>query len=208
MKLYSYYRSSCSWRVRIVLELKQQPYDYIPINLLKDEQHSADYLSLNPNGMVPLLILDSGQQISQSVAIMEYLEETISVNPLYPKDDPYIKAIVRQAVLMIAADCQPLQNLHVIRAFGESGPEWARQVIERALTAFQKDIVERHGGLFSVGNEISMADVVLVPQLYNARRFKVDLGQFARLVEIEERLLRVEAFQRAAPERQPDYPTM
>jgi maleylacetoacetate isomerase len=213
MKLYSYYRSSCSWRVRIVLHLKGVTnYEYVPVNLLKGEQNADEYLRVNPSGLVPTLVLDDGTCLSQSVAIMEYLEEAIVDGPKLLPADPLLRAVVRQAVMIIAADTQPLQNLRIVRAMGEGGPEWARSVIHAGLKSFQELVLMGRrtggGGKYSVGDSVTLADVVLVPQLYNARRFGVDLEEFGELVAIEQRLAEVEAFRRAAPEMQPDYPVI
>lgn len=188
------------------MEHKNIPYEYVPVNLLKNEQASAEYLKVNPSAAVPSLQVD-GHIITQSVAILEYLEETWPQRPLLPQD-PIKRAIVRQAVQVIAADTQPLQNLRVLRALGPEGEgrAWALSVIERGLSVFDALIASEHGGKYCVGDEITLADIVLVPQLYNARRFAVDLAKFPRLLAIEDRLSRLPEFARAAPEQQPDCP--
>src|ERR1700722_4736389 len=151
MKLYSYYRSSCSWRVRIVLELKQLKYEYVAVDLLDNEQSSPDYLKLNPSASVPCLALDDGTILCQSAAIMEYLEDVAKQGKLLP-DDPLARAMVRQAVNIISCDTQPLQNLRVIRAMGEGGREWAGLMISRGLSAFNESIIKRYSGKYSVGD--------------------------------------------------------
>ena len=143
MKLYSYYRSSCSWRVRIALNLKEIPYEIIPVNLLKGEQNSSDYLKVNPSGLVPTLVLQNGSQLGQSIAILEYLEEAYPNSPLLPKD-PVERAKVRQAVMIVAADTQPLQNLRILqKLFPEQSQEeqkksYAIERIDSGLKAFSK----------------------------------------------------------------------
>lgn len=189
-----------------MLEWKGVKYEYVSVNLLKSEHSSPEYVEMNPSGLVPALVLDDGTVMSQSVAIMEYLEEIIPDHPLLPID-PKRRALVRQAVNIIAGDTQPLQNLRVMRAFGDQGEGWAYDVIGRGLRAFLLAIVNKHAGLYCIGDTVTFADVVLVPQLYNARRFKVDMSEFVKLVEIEERLMQIPAFQMAAPDKQPDCPS-
>lgn len=180
--------------------------EYAPVNLLEGQQRSAEYLKVNPGGLVPALQLDNGKIIFQSVAILEFLEEAFPEEPsLLPKDH-FVRAIVRQAVLIIAADTQPLQNLRLVKYIGDRGQEWAKTAIENGLLVFQKSIVEKHGGMYCIGDNITLADVVLVPQLYNARRFSADLSAMGRLLEIEERLLSHPAFQASCPEKQMDCP--
>ena len=204
VKLYSYWRSSCSWRVRIAFELKGVEYEYVPVNLLKGEQKSSDYVDLNPSGMVPCLIIGD-LKISQSIAILEYLEETLpDGHKLYPSDTNE-RAICRQMVMIIACDTQPLQNLHVVKAFGEKGSDWAKQVIINGLTAFDR-LVRMYGGAYCFGDTISVADICLVPQLYNARRFGIEdiETRWPKLFEVEKRLSTHPAFICAHPDQQPD----
>jgi maleylacetoacetate isomerase len=182
--LYSYYRSSCSWRVRLALELKEIPYNLIQINLLNDEQSSEEYLRVNPSGVVPALVVDgSGLVITQSVAILEFLEEAHPdrVGLLPSLADPMKRAKVRQLVQVIASDCQPLQNLHVLRRIvqvshlkdvEEAKAIWGRVYIERALKAFEVLFV---CDCNFQEEPISLADLCLIPQLYNARRFGIDV---------------------------------
>lgn len=228
--LYSYYRSSCSWRVRLALELKSLPYTLIQVNLLEDAQNSLDYLRINPSGVVPALITPSNEIIVQSIAILEYLEEEdeemIDEAQLELKEVPSSsltklkllpetslkRAQVRQLVQIIASDCQPLQNLHVLRRFKALNPSvvddeaarslWGRHFIQKALRSYTK-LVDSLGGKFSVGDKVSMADLCLIPQLYNARRFAIDLEiEFPRLVAIESNFRQIypEAFKRAHPD--------
>ena len=209
MKLYSYYRSSCSWRVRIALNLKEIPYEIIPVNLLKGEQNSSDYLEVNPSGLVPTLVLQNGSQLGQSIAILEYLEEAYPNSPLLPKD-PLERAKVRQAVMIVAADTQPLQNLRILqKLFPEQSQEeqkksYAIERIDSGLKAFSK---VTQPGKYCFGDAVTLADCVLIPQLYNARRFGIDVEQsFPILNDIEKNLQQLEAFIQATPEHQSDYP--
>lgn len=209
--LYSYYRSSCSWRVRLVLELKGLPYTLIQVNLLENEQNRADYLRINPGGVVPALLLEDGKVITQSVAIMEYLEESDSASIRLLPGGVLERAQVRQLVQLIASDCQPLQNLHVLRKLrsianlgsdNEARQVWGRPFIQKALEAYNK-LISSSLGRFSVGDSVSMADCCLIPQLYNARRFGIDPEvEFPLLCEIESNFksLHPEAFERAHPD--------
>ena len=211
--LYSYYRSSCSWRVRLALELKSVPYTLVQINLLENDQNSRGYLEINPAGVVPALVLASGTILTQSVAIMEYLEESNSGTgslPLLP-DDPLKRARVRQLVQLISSDCQPLQNLHVLRKIRtvanlqsdeEARSLWGRPFIKKALEAYNK-LISGLKGKFSLGDSVSMADCCLIPQLYNARRLGINVeDEFPLLLEIESnfQLEHSEAFLKAHPD--------
>lgn len=214
--LYSYYRSSCSWRVRLALELKQFHYTLHQINLLEDEQVEERYREkVNPLGVVPALAFDSGEIVlTQSVAIMEYLEEITEGSPLsLLPSDPLDRAFVRQLVQIIAADCQPLQNLNVLRKIKtlaslssdeDARQIWGRPYILRAFHAYTKLIRSRQDrGKFSVGDKVTMADLCLIPQLYNARRFGINVEEeFPLLHEIEQNfiLIHPEAFKRAHPD--------
>ena len=208
--LYSYYRSSCSWRVRLALELKHLPYKLIQINLLDNDQNSGNYLEINPAGVVSALVLENGTILTQSVAIMEYLEEINSILPLLPAD-PIQRAQVRQLVQLIAADCQPLQNLHVLRKIrslanlqndDEARTIWGRPFIYKALQAYTK-LISKSMRLFSVGDSVSMADCCLIPQLYNARRFGINVEtEFPLLAQIEANFksYHADAFSKAHPD--------
>ncbi|KAJ2786185.1 Glutathione S-transferase zeta-1 [Coemansia javaensis] len=202
--LYTYYRSSCSARVRIALNHKGIDYEARPINLVSGEQLSAEYTAQNPSGLVPLLVID-GREISQSVAILEYLEETRPAKPLLPAD-PAQRAQVRTLVGVICCDIQPLQNLRVLKTVPEDQrPAYARAVIESGLAVFEK-MLERTAGRFCVGDEVTLADCCLIPQLYNARRFGVDIARFPRIQQIEARANALPAFRAAHWTRQPDCP--
>ncbi|XP_073923564.1 maleylacetoacetate isomerase isoform X1 [Castor canadensis] len=204
--LYSYFRSSCSWRVRIALALKGVDYEIIPINLTKDggQQFSEEFQTLNPMKQVPALKID-GIIIGQSLAIIEYLEETRPTPRLLPQD-PKKRASVRMISDLIAAGIQPLQNLSVLKQVGEQNQlAWAQKAITSGFNALEQ-ILQSTAGKYCVGDEVSMADLCLVPQVANAERFKVDLTPYATISHINKTLLALEAFQVSHPCRQPDTP--
>lgn len=211
MRLYNYWRSSASWRVRIGLAHKGLAYEYVPVHLVKDggQQNAPGYREKNPMRTVPLLEWEEGGQtlrLSQSLAILEYLEEAHPAPPLYPQD-ALGRARARMLAEMINSGIQPLQNLAVLqRVKGElHGDEkaWAAHWIERGLAAFQASVAPL-AGTFCLGDQLSVADVCLVPQLYGARRFGVDLAPFGLLTRIEAACNALPAFQAAHPDRQPD----
>ncbi|XP_005390246.1 PREDICTED: maleylacetoacetate isomerase isoform X1 [Chinchilla lanigera] len=204
--LYSYFRSSCSWRVRIALALKGINYETVPINLIKDggQQFSEEFQTLNPMKQVPALKID-GITIGQSLAIIEYLEETRPTPRLLPQD-PKKRASVRMISDLIAGGIQPLQNLSVLKQVGtENQLSWAQNVICSGFDALEQ-ILHGTAGKFCVGDEVSMADLCLVPQVANADRFKVDLNPYPTIRRINKTLLALEAFQVSHPCRQPDTP--
>ncbi len=212
MRLRSYWRSSCSWRVRIALNLKAIDYEIDPVHLVKDggEQFSELHTKLNPENLVPVLN-DNEQAISQSVAICEYLEECHPTPPLLPKSTAD-RAVVRQMVEIINSSIQPIQNLRVGARlkkkydFDERQVRaWNRHWIENGFDALER-LVERHGGAACFGDEVTLADAFLVPQLYNAERFDVDMDRYRLLSAIDARLGFHPAFIEARPERQPDCP--
>lgn len=213
LKLYNYFRSSTSYRVRIALAFKNLKYEYIPIHLLNNggEQNSAAYRSLNPMGGVPTLEHD-GKLISQSFAIIEYIDEVFKTSPSLLPADPFLKAKVRQACEIINADTHPLHNLKVLafleNTYGaneENKQHWMNRWIVDGLTAFTKTI-QPYAGQYCFGDKITAADLFLVPQMVTAVRFKVDISQFLLLKEIYDRCLQIEAFNSAHPFRQPDTP--
>jgi len=203
--LYSFYRSSCSWRVRIALNLKKIEYEYAPINLLKGEQKSESYLSINPLGGLPTLKIND-HYISQSISIMEYLDEVYPEVPLLPKNDPIKRADVRKLCLIIAADTQPIQKVRVLKYVGdERKMDFGHWAIEAGLRAFEK-CLENTSGKYCYGDEITMADICLIPQMLKARRFKVDVSKFVNICRIEEELNKLDAFIQAHPTNQMDCP--
>ncbi|KAB0389918.1 hypothetical protein E2I00_018442, partial [Balaenoptera physalus] len=219
--LYSYFRSSCSWRVRIVwseavtdccllsllaLALKNMDYEMITINLTKDggQQFSEEFQALNPMKQVPVLKID-GITIGQSLAIIEYLEETRPTPRLLPQD-PKKRAHVRMISHLLASGIQPLQNLSVLKQVGQENQlTWAQQAISSGFNALEQ-ILQSTAGEYCVGDEVSMADLCLAPQVANADRFKVDLTPYPTISRINKSLLALEAFQVSHPCRQPDTP--
>ncbi len=211
MKLYSYWRSTTSYRVRIGLELKGLRYMIAPINLLVGEQRSPEYLQVAKFPGVPTLETDDGQLLlGQSLAILDYLDHIAPQPSLYPSTAA-LRAQVQSASLTIACDIHPLSNLRVLTYLNEIGQgshsqaQWVRHWFAEGLQAFQNQIASR--GLYSFGTEITLADLCLVPQLYSARRWQVDLERFDRLIEIERACLALPAFQAAHPNTQPDAKT-
>jgi len=208
--LYSYWRSSCSWRVRIALAVKNIDYEYKAINLVKNggEQWGSEYERLNPSHTVPTLVVD-GHTIGQSVAIMEYLEETRPQVPLLPKD-PAQRAKVRQVVETVNADTQPLQNLRVLQwVQKEAGEEkrnaWLQHFLTLNIQALE-ELLKRYSGKFSVGDEITLADCVVPPQYYSAIRYKIPLDKCPNLVRVAKTLDELPAFKKAHAYNQPDAP--
>jgi maleylpyruvate isomerase len=207
--LHSYWRSSASYRVRIGLGLKQLPYDYVTVNILKGAQFADAYRARNPMAQVPTLEIteDDGTQIAlaQSLPILEYLEERWAEPAILPRD-PLLRARVRGLAEMINTGIQPLHNtttLKRIKALGGDEAAWAQPFVADGLAAVAHAVADT-AGAFCVGDAPTIADCYLVPQLVAARRFKVDLAPLARLLEIEARCLALPAFADAAPDRQPD----
>jgi maleylacetoacetate isomerase len=211
MKLFSYYRSSAAFRVRIALNIKGLEFDSIPVNLLQQEQKSADYLALNPQGLVPAMELAEGTIVAQSVALLEWLEETCPQPALFPSD-PLEKARVRSMVNSIACDVHPLCNLAVTTylkdqhsASEEHIMHWYSTWMYRSFSAIET-VLETNASSYSFGDTPGMADLFLVPQVYNARRFSIPLNDFPQLVRVVDNCNTLPAFVNAAPEQQPDYP--
>jgi maleylpyruvate isomerase len=207
MKLHGYYRSSASYRVRIALNLKGLGAQHLPHHLRKGEQRDPAYLQINPQGLVPAL-QDQGVVITQSLAIIEWLEETYPEPPLLPKN-PLRRAHVRAFAQVLACDTHPLQNLKVLarlRQLGLAEDEatgWAAWANTEGLAACEA-LLSGESGPFCFGEAPTLADLCLVPQLGNARRFGVDLSAFPRLLKAEAAAKNTKAFADAAPERQPD----
>ena len=208
MKLHGYFRSSASYRVRIALNLKGLSAQHLSHHLRKGEQRDPAYLKINPQGMVPTLEGDAGAVITQSLAIVEWLEETHPEPPLLPKD-PLRRAQVRAFALAVACDIHPVQNLKILARLRQLGlpeakvTEWAAWVNREGLSACET-LVANEPGPFCFGAVPSIADLCLVPQLANARRFGVDVTVFPRLLKAEAAAKENKAFADAAPERQPD----
>lgn len=201
--LYSYFRSSCSWRVRIALAHKGVDYEYRAINLLKQEQVSDEYKKLNPIGQVPVLIVDENT-LTQSISILEYLEEAFPQKPLLPKD-LFKRAKVREVCEIIGSGIQPLQNLSVLQKIGETKMEWGHFYIQKGFVALEQ-VLANSAGKYCVGDEVTIADCCLVPQVYNANRFKVDMAAFPVISRVHDALMSLDAFKAAHPSQQPDCP--
>lgn len=192
--LYSFLHSSCSRRVRYALAIKGIEYEQKTLNLNKNQHHNEDYRQLNAQGFVPVLEVN-GHVISQSLSIIEYLDEVYPEKPLLPKDCPIKRADVRSLSSMIAADIQPVQNLSVLRKVAEFTDElaWGKWVVEKGFKTLEKSLESTHGR-YCFGDDVTMVDLCLVPQVYNAKRFKVDLDQFPIINKLFHELLKVPAF--------------
>lgn len=210
MKLYTYYRSSAAYRVRIALNLKGLEREEAYVHLRRQEQRAPAYLRENPQGLVPTLI-DGDVGIGQSLAIIEYLEETHPEPPLLPPT-PAARARVRQLALLIAADIHPIDNLKVLNYLtqemgaDEAGRvKWYRHWIDEGLTALEALLAGNAAtGRFCHGDTPGLADICLVPQMYNAARFEVDMAPYPTVCRINDACLELVAFADAAPDVQPD----
>jgi maleylacetoacetate isomerase len=206
VKLYTFFRSSAAYRVRIALNLKGIAYEPVPVHLPKREQAQPQYLAVNPQGRVPALDL-GGEVLIQSPAILEYLEEAYPNPPLLPSD-PLQRAKVRAICALIACDIHPLNNLsplsYLKHNFGQEQPAidaWYVHWVTEGFKALERML---SAGPFACGKRPTLADVYLVPQVYNARRFKTPLDDFPKIVAVDAACNELEAFQAAAPERQVD----
>jgi maleylpyruvate isomerase len=211
MRLYNYWRSSASWRVRIALAYKDLPYEYKAVHLVRGggEQYAAEYVrEVNAISQVPVLELpgEPGRRIAQSMAILEYLEETFPEPALLPRD-PFLRARARQLAELVNAGVQPFQNTpttgYVRDVLRGDERAWLRHFLHRGLTALERTALET-AGTFLVGGAPSFADLFLVPQLYSARRFEVPLEGFPTLLRVEAACAALPAFAAAHPDRQPD----
>ena len=210
-KLYSYWRSSCSWRVRLVLALKGIDYEYIPVSLLDRKQKSDEYKKVNPMQEVPTLVVTTpeGEEytINQSLAIAEYLDTIIPNPPIFPKG-PIQKAKCLALSLDVISGIQPLQNFTVGKYVNEIMKDdtqmgkWGNHFITVGLEKIEAKIDEQ--GSFACGDEFTFADMCILPQLYNARRFNVDLDRFPKLLRVEKECQSIKATEQAHPDQQPD----
>jgi maleylacetoacetate isomerase len=207
MKLYSYFRSSAAYRVRIALNLKNIQHELVGVNLLKSEQHSEAYLAKNPQGLLPALETEHGV-LGQSLAILEYLEETHPETPLI-FGDAWQKAHIRNLSYAVACDIHPIDNLRVLKYLSnelavddDAKNAWYRHWVEVGFDKIEKMLDAQHS--YCVGEQPSLADVCLVPQVFNAIRFNVDMAAYPKIAAIYQRCNQLSAFSDAAPENQPD----
>jgi maleylpyruvate isomerase len=207
MILHGYFRSTASWRVRIALGLKGLEAVQASHHLRKGDQRAPDYLALNPQGLLPSLVIDDGAVLTQSLAIIEYLDE-VSPQPSLLPADPVQKARVRAVAQVVACDIHPVQNLKVLQRLRDLGlseevvQAWAATTIEEGLDAVDKLLADQPGP-FAFGDAPTLADLCIVPQLGNARRFGVEI-RWPRLIALEAACLELPAFQNAVPGKQPD----
>lgn len=215
IKLYSYWRSSAAYRVRIALNLKQLAHEIVPVHLVKNggEQHSDGYRKINPQECVPTL-LDGARVFRQSMAIIEYLEETYPGTAALLPSTARERARVRALAQVVACDIHPLNNLRVMQFLEHefSSPQvererWTRHWISAGFHALELMLADNSGtGIYCDGDAPTMADLCLVPQVYNARRFNIDMAAFPVITRIEQQCLQLPAFEAARPENQPDAP--
>ena len=209
MKLHGYFRSTAAYRVRIALNLKALSAEHLPHHLRKGEQCAPAYLAINPQGLVPALENDAGAILTQSLAIVEWLDETHPEPPLLPKD-PLRRAKARAFAMALACDTHPVQNLKVLNRLRQLGlpeekvTEWAAWANREGLAACETLIAERDRGRSASATTPTIADLCLVPQLANARRFGVDVSAYPRLLKAEAAAKEMKAFADAAPDKQPD----
>jgi maleylacetoacetate isomerase len=210
VKLYTYFRSSAAFRVRIALNLKGLSYQPVFVHLAKGEHRKPEYSSVNAQALLPTLELDDGTRLSQSLAIMEYLEEQHPRPPLLP-GDALDKARVRALADLVACEIHPLNNLRVLqhlkRALGQNEDQvnaWYRHWIADGLAKFEAELARGRKSQFCYGDAPTMADCCLVPQIFNAMRYNCELGAYPTTVRVFEQCLRLDAFDRAQPSKQPD----
>jgi maleylacetoacetate isomerase len=209
VRLYTYFRSSAAFRVRIALNLKGLAYEPVFVHLAKGEHRKPEYAGVYPQGLLPALVND-GEALSQSLAIIEYLEETHPRPALLPSD-PAGRARVRSLSLLVACEIHPLNNLrtlqHLKRALGQSEDQvnaWYRHWIADGFTKLEADLKRGGTGRFCHGDAPTMADCCLVPQVFNAKRYQSDLAPYPAVMRIFDACMRLEAFDRAQPSKQPD----
>jgi maleylacetoacetate isomerase len=209
VKLYTYFRSSAAFRVRIALNLKGLEYEPAFVHLAKGEHRKPDYAKINPQALVPTLELEDGTRLNQSLAIIEYLDETHPQKPLVPKD-PLGRARVRSLSYLVASEIHPLNNLRVLqhlkRALRQSEEEvnaWYRHWIADGLAKLEEELKGKTGK-YCYGETPSMADCCLVPQIFNAKRYNCDLAPYPTTMRIFDACMKLEAFERAQPAKQPD----
>ncbi len=210
MKLYNYFRSSASYRVRIAFELKGLAYEYVPVHIARGDHKKAEFADKSADSLVPVLELDSGERLSQSMSIIEYLEETHPTPALLPAD-ALGRARVRALAQTIACEIHPLDNLRVLKYLvrdmkldDEAKNTWYLHWVDEGLTAFEKQLAQGPSGTFCHGDTPTLADCCLVPQIFNAQRFKADLSAFPKTMAVYDACMKLDAFQRAQPSACPD----
>ena len=210
MKLYNYFRSSASFRVRIALALKGLPYEYVPVHLAKGEHKKPGYTDLAADGLVPLLELPDGTRLSQSMAIIEYLDEVHPTPALLPAD-ALGRARVRALAQTIACEIHPINNLrvlkylvHELKVEEEAKNAWYRHWVRSGLEAFERQLAQQPVSLFCHGDTPTLADCCLVPQIYNGQRFNTPMDDLPRTMAAYEACMALEAFQKSDPSACPD----
>lgn len=210
MKLHNYFRSSASYRVRIALELKGLRYDYLPVHLAKGEHKQSAYSAVSPSMLVPMLETDGGERLEQSMAIIEYLDETHPQPPLLPAD-PIGRGRVRALAQLIACEIHPLNNLRVLKYLvrelkieEEAKNTWYRHWVRDGLEAYERELQQLPASKFSYGDTPTLADCCLVPQIANGRRFDVDFQGLSRTMAAHDACMALPAFQKAQPSSCPD----
>ena len=210
MQLYNYFRSSASFRVRIALELKGLSYEYLPVHLVKGEHKADAYKAVSPSVLVPTLVTDEGERLGQSMAIIEYLDETHPEPPLLPRD-PLGRARVRALAQLVACEIHPLNNLRVlkylVRELGveeEKKNDWYRHWVRDGLEAFERELARLPASTYCYGETPTLADCCLVPQVFNGRRFNTNYDGLDRTMAVFENCMKLPAFQKAQPSNCPD----
>jgi maleylacetoacetate isomerase/maleylpyruvate isomerase len=210
MKLHNYFRSSASFRVRIALELKGLPYEYIPVHLLKGEHKQEKYAAVSASMLVPTLETDGGELLGQSMAIIEYLDETHPEPRLLPTEATE-RAHVRALAQLIACDIHPLNNLrvlkylvHELKVDEEAKSAWYRHWVREGLVAFERELQRLPASTYCFGDAPTLADCCLVPQIFNGKRFNVDFSGLTRTMAAYDACMQLPAFQKAQPSSCPD----
>jgi maleylacetoacetate isomerase len=211
MKLYNYFRSSASFRVRIALELKGLSYEYLSVHLARGDHKLPEYAAVSPSGLVPLLVLDDGRKLSQSMAIIEYLDEMHPTPALLPRN-PMTRAQVRALSQLIACEIHPLNNLRVLKYLTrelkvdeDAKNTWYRHWVRDGLEAFERELAQLPVSRFCVGDTPTLVDCCLVPQIFNGKRFQVDFSGLSRTMAAFEACMALPAFQKAQPSACPDF---
>ncbi|MFC5499667.1 maleylacetoacetate isomerase [Caenimonas terrae] len=210
MKLYNYFRSSASFRVRIALELKGLRYEYAPVHLARGDHKLPDYAAVSATALVPTLELDGGERLGQSMAIIEYLDETHPEPPLLPSD-ALGRARVRALAQLVSCDIHPLNNLRVLKYLvrelkveEEAKNTWYRHWVREGLQAYERELAQLPPSTYSYGPTPSLADCCLVPQVFNGQRFNVDFSGLPRTMAAFDACMKLPAFQQAQPSNCPD----